>query len=41
MLIMSAKFDEAGQMAALGDFASKMGLACGPNVAGLVPAALA
>ena len=33
-LTMSAKFDEAGQMAALGGFASKMGLACGPIVAG-------
>jgi predicted MFS family arabinose efflux permease len=35
-LTMSAKFDEAGQMAALGGFASKMGLACGPIVAGYV-----
>jgi predicted MFS family arabinose efflux permease len=33
-LTMSAKFDKAGQMAALGGFASKMGLACGPIVAG-------
>jgi MFS family permease len=33
-LTMAAKFDEAGQMAALGGFASKMGLACGPMVAG-------
>jgi hypothetical protein len=36
LLTMSAKFDEAGQMAALGGFASKMGLACGPMVAGYV-----
>ena len=36
LLTMSAKFDEAGQMAALGGFASKMGLACGPIVAGYV-----
>ncbi|MEH6551597.1 MAG: MFS transporter [Pseudomonadales bacterium] len=33
-LTMAAKFDEAGQMAALGGFASKMGLACGPLAAG-------
>jgi MFS family permease len=33
-LTMSAKFDAAGQMAARGGFASKMGLACGPIVAG-------
>jgi len=31
---MAAKFDTAGQMAALGGFASKMGLATGPLVAG-------
>jgi len=36
LLTMSAKFDEAGQMAALGGFASKMGLASGPIVAGYV-----
>jgi predicted MFS family arabinose efflux permease len=35
-LTMSARFDAAGQMAALGGFASKMGLACGPMVAGYV-----
>lgn len=35
-LTMSARFDEAGQMAALGGFASKMGLASGPAVAGYV-----
>lgn len=35
-LTMSARFDEAGQMAALGGFASKMGLACGPMVSGYV-----
>ena len=29
-------FDEAGQMAALGGFASKMGLALGPMMAGYV-----
>jgi predicted MFS family arabinose efflux permease len=34
LLTMSAKFDEAGQMAALGGFASKMGLASGPIAAG-------
>ena len=33
-LTMAAKFDSAGQMAALGGFASKMGLATGPLVAG-------
>ncbi|SEL72283.1 Predicted arabinose efflux permease, MFS family [Colwellia chukchiensis] len=33
-LTMAAKFDAAGQMAALGGFASKMGLATGPLVAG-------
>lgn len=33
-LTMAAKFDTAGQMAALGGFASKMGLATGPLVAG-------
>ena len=36
VLTMSARFDEAGQMAALGGFASKMGLATGPAVAGYV-----
>jgi hypothetical protein len=36
LLTMAAKFDEAGQMAALGGFASKMGLACGPMMAGYV-----
>ncbi|MDQ7048748.1 MAG: hypothetical protein Q9M92_04100, partial [Enterobacterales bacterium] len=35
-LTMAAKFDEAGQMAALGGFASKMGLASGPWVAGIL-----
>ncbi|MEH6517184.1 MAG: MFS transporter [Halioglobus sp.] len=35
-LTMAAKFDEAGQMAALGGFASKMGLAFGPMMAGYV-----
>jgi len=35
-LTMAAKFDEAGQMAALGGFASKMGLASGPWVAGML-----
>jgi predicted MFS family arabinose efflux permease len=34
LLTMAAKFDTAGQMAALGGFASKMGLATGPLVAG-------
>jgi cyanate permease len=33
---MAARFDEAGQMAALGGFASKMGLAFGPMMAGYV-----
>lgn len=36
LLTMAARFDEAGQMAALGGFASKMGLASGPMVAGYV-----
>jgi len=35
-LTMAAKFDKAGQMAALGGFASKMGLATGPWVAGIL-----
>ena len=35
-LTMAARFDKAGQMAALGGFASKMGLACGPMIAGYV-----
>lgn len=34
MLTMAARFDAAGQMGAFGGFASKMGLACGPLVAG-------
>lgn len=33
-LTMAAKFDAAGQMGAFGGFASKMGLACGPLIAG-------
>ena len=33
---MSAEFDKAGRMAALGGFASKMGLASGPFVAALI-----
>jgi len=33
---MNAEFDTTGQMAALGGFASKMGLASGPAVAALV-----
>ena len=33
---MCAEFDTSGQMAALGGFASKMGLASGPLVAALV-----
>jgi predicted MFS family arabinose efflux permease len=36
LLGMCAAFDKAGQMAALGGFASKMGLASGPMVAALV-----
>jgi predicted MFS family arabinose efflux permease len=36
LLGMCAQFDKAGQMAALGGFASKMGLASGPMVAALV-----
>lgn len=36
LLGMCAEFDKAGQMAALGGFASKMGLASGPMVAALV-----
>ncbi len=35
-LTMAAKFDKAGQMAALGGFASKMGLASGPWAAGML-----
>lgn len=34
LFTMAAKFDSAGQMAALGGFASKMGLATGPLIAG-------
>jgi hypothetical protein len=34
LLGMCARFDESGQMAALGGFASKMGLASGPVIAG-------
>ena len=34
LLTMASKFDTAGQMGAFGGFASKMGLACGPLVAG-------
>ena len=33
---MCAEFDRAGQMAALGGFASKMGLASGPMAAALI-----
>jgi hypothetical protein len=33
---MTAEFDRSGQMAALGGFASKMGLASGPMVGGLL-----
>lgn len=33
-LTMASRFDKAGQMGAFGGFASKMGLACGPLVAG-------
>ena len=36
LLGMSAEFDKAGRMAALGGFASKMGLASGPFVAALI-----
>ena len=36
LLGMSAAFDKAGRMAALGGFASKMGLASGPFVAALI-----
>jgi len=36
LLGLAAEFDETGQMAALGGFASKMGLASGPLVAGLL-----
>jgi predicted MFS family arabinose efflux permease len=36
LLGMCSEFDKAGQMAALGGFASKMGLASGPMVAALV-----
>jgi predicted MFS family arabinose efflux permease len=36
LLGMCAEFDRAGQMAALGGFASKMGLASGPAVAALL-----
>jgi predicted permease len=36
LLGLTAAFDKAGQMAALGGFASKMGLASGPMVSGLV-----
>lgn len=36
LLGLAAEFDETGQMAALGGFASKMGLASGPMVAGLL-----
>jgi hypothetical protein len=36
LLSMNAEFDTTGQMAALGGFASKMGLASGPAVAALV-----
>ncbi len=36
LLGLTSEFDEAGQMAALGGFASKMGLASGPFVAGLL-----
>lgn len=34
LLTMASRFDTAGQMGAFGGFASKMGLACGPLVAG-------
>jgi hypothetical protein len=36
LLGMCSEFDATGQMAALGGFASKMGLASGPAVAALV-----
>jgi predicted MFS family arabinose efflux permease len=36
LLGMTAEFDKAGQMAALGGFASKMGLASGPLAGGLL-----
>jgi hypothetical protein len=36
LLGMNAEFDTSGQMAALGGFASKMGLASGPAVAALI-----
>lgn len=36
LLGLAAEFDKTGQMAALGGFASKMGLASGPMVAGLL-----
>ena len=36
LLGMSAEFDKAGRMAALGGFASKMGLASGPFIAALI-----
>ena len=36
LLGMAAEFDRAGQMAALGGFASKMGLASGPAVAAIL-----
>ncbi|MEM8816519.1 MAG: MFS transporter [Pseudomonadota bacterium] len=36
LLGLAAEFDKTGQMAALGGFASKMGLASGPVVAGLL-----
>lgn len=36
LLGLTSAFDETGQMAALGGFASKMGLASGPFVAGLL-----
>ncbi|MGQ9426444.1 MFS transporter [Gilvimarinus sp. F26214L] len=34
LLTMTSRFDAAGQMGAFGGFASKMGLACGPLIAG-------
>jgi hypothetical protein len=36
LLGMNAEFDTTGQMAALGGFASKMGMASGPAVAALI-----
>ncbi len=39
LLGLAADFDKTGQMAALGGFASKMGLASGPLVGGLILAA--